>query len=83
MTSNSFMLIHGLSSGFIGKYSDMKTQQTNIDRYMNKLNELYTSETTTTKENLEVLLQHDNDFDLNECIKHGLVSGPPPFQSKL
>jgi len=73
MTKNSFMLIHELSSGFWGKYSDSKDNVKNLDKMMAMLTNIYTEHTRIPKKKINEILKHDIWLTPDECLSYGLV----------
>jgi ATP-dependent protease ClpP protease subunit len=73
ITENSFMLIHQLSSGIIGKYEDIKYEYINDAKLMKLLYNLYIKYTKMTLNKLKILLKKDIWLTSNECILYGLV----------
>ena len=72
-TSNSFMLIHQLSSGASGKYEEMKDDFMNDTKLMELLYKLYLEHTTMDIKTIKKVLKRDIWWDVNESIKHGLI----------
>ena len=73
MTKHSIMLIHQLSSGSSGKYSELKDEEQNIDMLMDMIVEVYLEHTKIDKMTLNNLLKHDWWLDSAKCLKLGLV----------
>jgi len=73
MTSHSFMLIHQLSSCAYGKYEEMKDDMENSDRFMDMIYDLYLENTNIKRKSLEKFLKKDLWWDIDICLKHGLV----------
>jgi len=71
--SNSFMLIHQLSSGMWGKYEDMKDAMENNDLFMRIIKEIYNEHTKIPKRKLNEILKRDLWFDAETCLEYGLV----------
>jgi ATP-dependent protease ClpP protease subunit len=72
-TSNSFMLIHQLSAGSAGKYEEMKDDFLNDTKLMELLYKLYSEHTTMNKKTIKKVLTRDLWWDVDECLKHGLI----------
>ena len=70
---NSFMLIHELSSGMWGKYSEFVDEQTNLDKLMEIIKKIYLENTKISKNKIDEILKHDLYFDAKESLKLGLV----------
>ena len=73
ITKHSIMLIHQLSSGASGKYSELKDEEQNIDMLMDMIVEVYLEHTKIDKMTLNNLLKHDWWLDSARCLKLGLV----------
>ena len=73
MTKNSLMLIHQLSGGLSGKYSEMKDESENIDTLMNIIIEFYLQNTKFNKNTLDSLLKRDIWLSSEKCKYYGLV----------
>lgn len=73
MTPNSYMLIHQLSSGAIGKFWEIKDDFENCETWMNDIYSLYLENTDLTMEQLKEYLSHDLWWKSEQCIKAGLV----------
>ena len=74
-TPNSFMLIHQLSTGASGKYEEMKDDFMNDTKLMELLYKLYLEHTTMDIKTIKRVLKRDLWWNVNECIKHGLIDG--------
>ena len=73
MTKNSLMLIHQLSGGLNGKYSEMKDESENIDTLMNIITDFYLQNTNFDKITLNSLLKRDLWLTSNKCKFYGLI----------
>jgi len=73
MTPNSYMLIHQLSSGAIGKYWEIKDDFANCETWMNDIFELYIENTNLSREELEECLSHDLWWKSDKCLDAGLI----------
>ncbi len=75
MGKHSFILIHQLSSGFLGKYTELRDEMKTCKKIMSKIKTLYTNETTIPKEKLSQFMKRDIYLGYDECIKYGIVHG--------
>jgi len=75
MGKHSFILIHQLSSGFLGKYTELRDEMKTCKKIMSKIKTLYTNETTIPKEKLSQYMKRDIYLGYDECIKYGIVHG--------
>ena len=73
MSKNSLMLIHQLSSGSSGKYSELKDESENLDVLMDFIVNHYLSNTKIEKRELMGLLKRDIWLNSSSCLKYGLV----------
>jgi len=71
--SNSFMLIHQISSSMWGKYDEMKDDMENCDLFMRIIKDIYNEHTKIPKKKLNEILKHDLWFDAETCLEYGLV----------
>ena len=73
MTKNSQMLIHQLSAGTKGKYSEIKDENENLDNLMNFIINQYITNTKLDKNILDNLLKRDIWLDSSTCLQYGLI----------
>ena len=73
MTKNSLMLIHQLSGGISGKYSEMKDDGENNDLLMSIIYNLYMEKTKMNRQQLETILSRDIWLNSTRCLYYGLV----------
>jgi ATP-dependent Clp protease protease subunit len=73
ISEHSFMLIHQLSSGCWGKYSELKDNIENLDKFMNMIRSIYLKYTKIPTDILDGMLEHDIWFDAEKCLTYGLV----------
>lgn len=73
MTPNSYMLIHQLSSGTMGKFWEIKDDFENCETWMNDIYNFYLENTKMSKQELETHLSHDLWWKVDQCISVGLV----------
>ena len=72
-TTNSFMLIHQLSTGAMGKYEEMKDDFMNDTKLMELLYKLYQEHTKMDIKQIKKILKRDLWWGSEECLKNGLV----------
>ena len=70
---HAYVLIHQISSVFWGKYSEMKDEMENMERFMDMLKGVYSTYTKVTPEMLDEILEHDLWFDADTALKYGIV----------
>ena len=67
------MLIHQLSGGASGKYSELKDEEQNIDMFMDMIINIYLEHTNINEDTLRNILNHDWWLNSQQCLKYGLV----------
>lgn len=72
-TANSFMLIHQLSTGVMGKYEELKDDFINDTKLMELLYNLYQKYTKMDLKKIKKQLKRDVWWDSTECLKNGLI----------
>ena len=79
ITQHSFMLIHQISSGFWGKFEEIKDEMLNLKKLTKTIKKIYKKHTNlrNTKNNNEIslndILKRDLWWDSDECLKFGLI----------
>lgn len=73
MSKHSLMLIHQLSGGASGKYSELKDEEQNVDMFMDMIVNTYLEHTKFNEVVLNNILKHDWWLNSEQCLKHGLV----------
>lgn len=73
MNANAYMLIHQLSAGIWGKYSEIVDHKENMDALMKKIREIYKKHTKVPRTELDQILKRDIWWDAKKCLKYGLV----------
>lgn len=71
---HGMLLIHEISGGYWGKYSNMQDEMKNMDLLSNRLIELYKDNTLLKSKTLKELLKKDIYFDANRSLSCGLVT---------
>ena len=69
----SKMLIHQLSSGAYGKYTELEDDMENNKHLMETIKTIYKEHTRLPMKKLDEILKRDLWFDSKTCLKHGLV----------
>jgi len=74
ITPTSIMLIHQLSTGMNGKFSELEEDINNSKQDMNKLYEIYVRDCKGKMSKKQVIeeLKHDKWWNAEKCIKYGL-----------
>jgi len=70
---NSLMLIHQLSSGSYGKFSEMEDDMENNRRIMKMIKDIYKQYTKVPMKQIDEILKHDLWFESSKCLELGLV----------
>lgn len=70
---NSMMLIHQLSTGSYGKFSELEDDMENNKRLMQSIKSIYKQYTKVPMKKIDEILKHDIWFDANTCLEYGLV----------
>lgn len=73
MRPNAHMLIHQLSSGSWGKMCELEDEHENNKLLMKKILDIYKKHADIPKKQLEAILKHDLWWEVDKCIKYGLV----------
>lgn len=73
MGKHAYVLIHQLSSGFMGKYTELKDELKTCKKIMKTVKNLYKSETNIPKDILKDMMSRDIYIDSSECLKYGVV----------
>ena len=73
MTKNSLMLIHQLSGGSQGKYSEMKDENENLDVLMDIIINFYLNNSKIKKDELLSILNRDIWLNSKKCLQYGLI----------
>ena len=72
MHKHAYMLIHQLSSGFWGKYSEIEDEKKNCDKLMKLIKDIYGKYTKVPEKKIDELLKHDLWWDAKKCLKYGI-----------
>jgi len=69
----SKMLIHQLSAGSYGKYTELEDDMENNKHLMATIKQIYKEYTKLPMKKLDEILKHDLWFDSKTCLSYGLV----------
>ena len=72
---HSVVLIHQLSTGFWGKFTDLKDECANSEQLMQMLRDLYTSRTRLSRKKIDRILSKELTMTIPQCIECGIVDG--------
>lgn len=70
---NSYMLVHQLSQGMWGTYTQIQDDMKNADKFMKDIKRLYKKHTKFPVLELNELLKHDLYLDAKTCKKYSIV----------
>ena len=70
---NCYMLIHQLSSGFWGKFTEFEDEYENCVSLMKRIKKMYADNTNFRKRELDEILKRDKWLDSDKCLEKGLV----------
>ena len=73
MTKNAQAMIHELSSGNGGKYTEIMSYSNYLTHLHNALTQIYLDRSSKSKTELEELLKDETWFTAKEYLKHGFV----------
>ncbi|AYV79451.1 MAG: hypothetical protein Faunusvirus15_2 [Faunusvirus sp.] len=73
MTKHSMMLVHQLSGGMWGKFSEMEDDMENNKELMTIIKGLYIEFAEIPKKQLDKILTHDLWWNSETCLKYGLI----------
>lgn len=73
MRKHAYMLIHQLSSGFWGKYAEIKDEVENLDRLMHMIKGVYKEYTKVPTKEIDKILKRDIWWDAETCKRYGLI----------
>jgi len=73
MNRHSYVLIHQLTSGYWGKYEEMKDDMVNNERIMKTIINLYKKYTNVPEQRLGIFMKKDIYIDANKCLRYQIV----------
>lgn len=73
MNKHAHILIHQLSSGFWGKYGEIKDEMKNLNKFMDMMRAVYIEKTKLSEEKINEILEHDIWFTAEEALNYGLI----------
>ena len=74
MMNYSQFLVHQLTTGFFGKYCDLKDELTNSTNLMNTIEDIYLEKTNIPKKKLQELLKGEVSMTTATCLEFGVCS---------
>ena len=73
MSRNSYMLVHQLSTAFLGTYSNFEDEKQNLDLMMKNIKNIYKQYTKIPMKKLNEILKHDLMWDAKTCLEYGMI----------
>jgi ATP-dependent protease ClpP protease subunit len=73
MTSNSYAMIHELSSGNVGKFTHLVSYTKYLSQMHDRLVDIYLQKSSMKKKEIEALLKDESWFSAQEYLKKGLI----------
>mgnify|MGYP006082493645 CR=1 FL=1 len=70
---NAKILIHQLSTSFLGKFSDLHDEYENSSELMKTFEEIYTSCSKMTKKEFEKIVKKELHMDAKKALKYGII----------
>ena len=74
INSHAHVLIHQISSGFWGKFEEMKDEVKSCERFMEMINKVYKDNTEIPNKKLKILMKRDVYLTPEECIEYSIVN---------
>ena len=78
MLPNACVLIHQLSSGFWGKFEDMKNELENCEKFMAIITNIYKEHTKIPTKKLDEMMKRDIHLTATECLKFSVIDDVYP-----
>ena len=75
MGKHAHVLIHQLSTGFFGKFQELRDEVETCKKLMKTMKKVYKSETSIPKDLFKQLMKKDVHLNAGECIKYQIVHG--------
>jgi ATP-dependent protease ClpP protease subunit len=67
-------LIHQLSSGFWGKYEEIKDEVKTCEQLMKMIRQIYTEKTNIPPKKLKAMMKRDIYLSSQECVEYGIAA---------
>jgi len=75
MGRHAHVMIHQLSTGFFGKFQELREEMDTCKKLMKMMKKVYGAETKIPKDIFKQLMKKDVYLNADECIKYGIVHG--------
>jgi ATP-dependent protease ClpP protease subunit len=69
------VMIHQLSTGFFGKFQELRDEMDTCKKLMKTMKKVYKAETSIPKDIFKQLMKKDVYLNADECIKYQIVHG--------
>jgi len=73
MTKNAHAMVHELSSGNQGKYTEFKSYCGFLDQLSDKLINIYCDRTKKSRQEIEVIMRNETWFSADEYLNYGFI----------
>jgi len=73
MRKNAYMLVHELSTGAWGRFSELKDNMTSNTEIMKSIKAWYKEKTKIPDAEMDQILSHDIWWNAKKCLKYGLI----------
>jgi ATP-dependent Clp endopeptidase proteolytic subunit ClpP len=70
---SAYVLIHQLSSGFWGKFEDLKNELESCEKFMKIIRGIYEEKATIPQKTLNSMMKRDIYVTAKECLRFGIV----------
>ena len=74
MTENSNILIHQISTGFWGKFEDLKDEYKNTTELMKIAKKIYTDNTSMSKKTIDDIIKRELYLTYQDALKYNIVN---------
>ena len=74
MTENSNILIHQISTGFWGKFEDLKDEYKNTTELMKIAKKIYTDNTNMSKKTIDDIIKRELYLTYQDALKYNIVN---------
>jgi ATP-dependent protease ClpP protease subunit len=74
MTKNSNILIHQISTGFWGKFEDLKDEYKNTTELMKIAKKIYTDNTSMSKKTIDDIIKRELYLTYQDALKYNIVN---------
>jgi len=75
MGKHAHVMIHQLSTGFFGKFQELRDEMDTCNKLMKTMKKVYKAETSIPKDLFKQLMKKDIYLNAGECVKYGIVHG--------